>query len=195
MNTKVHRWLWAALGLAVVLALVWQLAPVTDASNRLAALPANGLGVSSRDLALSEVEQTVFSRARTLKRLYKVGGQMFILQVIDASRDRHAIHDPLYCFRGAGWEVASTRELAVPGGSAQLLSLRRKADSAEAVYWISDGKVRHASAVRYRWQTALRRLTFGNSGAEPVLIILQPFNGAAPSWSGVFERFPALFDL
>jgi Protein of unknown function (DUF3485) len=153
------------------------------------------LAVSSRDIPLTDVEKTVFLHTQTVKRLYKVANQYFIIQAVDASGDRHAIHDPLYCFRGAGWEVVSGKSIAVPGGEAKLLSLRHKGDTAEAMYWISDGDVRHASALRYRWQTALRRLTFGKSGPEPVFVLLQPANGTTPDWPALFSRFPALFDL
>ncbi len=195
MNRRFQLWLWIALALAVGLALFWQFAPLPNAGDRLSRLPLSGLGFTGKDLPLSDIEKTVFQRAQTIKRLYKAGNQVIIVQVIDASGDRHAIHDPLYCFRGAGWEVAASQDIAVNGGAARQLQLRRNAETAEVVYWISDGTVRHASPIQYRWQTALRRLTMGRSGSEPVLILVQPADKAAVDWSTVFSRFPALLDL
>ncbi len=195
MNRRLQYLLWSFLILAVGLALFWQFAPLPDASGRLARLPISGLGFSGEELPLSEVEKTVFEHVHSLKRMYKIGSQLLIVQVIDASGDRHAIHDPLYCFRGAGWEVASSHDLDVPGGSARVLQLQRKSEAVEVAYWITDGHARHSSPLRYRWQTTLRRLSMGNSGSEPVLVMLQPVNSTAADWSSVFSRFPEILDL
>lgn len=195
MNRIGYRILWTSLILAVILSLVWQFAPLPAGSSRLAQLPASGLAFSSRDIPLNDVEKLVFSRAQTVKRLYQVGQQVFAVQAIDASGDRHAIHDPLYCFRGAGWEVASSRPIDVMAGQAQLLSLRRHDEKAEVVYWISDGRTRYTSQLKYRWQTACRRLTFGQSGPEPVLVLVQPDAGTSPDWSQLFSLFPGLMEL
>ena len=195
MNRRFQLWLWAALAITIGLAMFWQFAPLPNAGERLSRLPLSGLGFTGKDLPLSDIEKSVFQRAQTIKRLYKAGNQVFIVQVIDASGDRHAIHDPLYCFRGAGWEVASSQDLSVNGGTARQLQLRRNAETAEIVYWISDGTVRHASPIRYRWQTALRRLSMGRSGLEPVLVLVQPADNTVADWSTVFSRFPALLDL
>lgn len=195
MNRVYQRVLWAALALAVCLSLVWETVSLPDASRRLASLPVSGFGFAGRDLPLNDVEKGVFGGVQTVKRLYQAGHQQFIVQVIDGSRNRHAIHDPLYCFRGAGWDVAATRDFAVPGGWARLLSLRKNIETAEALYWISDGSRRHASAPRYWWQSSLRRLTLGGSGPEPVLVVVQPATPEALDWSAVFAHLPALFDL
>lgn len=195
MNRRLQSILWFLLVIAVVLALCWQFAPLPDASGRLARLPISGLGFSGKELPLSDVEKTVFEHAHSLKRLYQIGNQLVIVQIIDASGDRHAIHDPLYCFRGAGWEVAASRDMDVPGGLARLLQLQRKSEAVEVVYWITDGRSRHASPLQYRWQTALRRLSMGKSGPEPVLVMLQPVDSNTADWSAVFARFPEILDL
>lgn len=195
MNQIAQRCLWATLLVAVALALFWQFAPLPNASGRLSKLPAAGLGFSSREIPLSDVEKTVFQRAETIKRIYRVGNQTVIVQVIDASGDRHAIHDPMYCFRGAGWEEASSEDLSIPGGTARLLLLKKKAEQVHVAYWISDGATRHSSPIYYRWQTALRRISFGRSGPEPVLVLVQPAGNAPVDWSTLFSKFPALLDL
>ncbi len=195
MKLNSQRWLGAALAVAVVLALVWQWVPLRGAEKRFAALPEAGWRLQSRVLPMSEVEQQVFGRARLLKRFYQSDGQRFILVAIDGSGDRHAVHDPLYCFRGAGWEVTGQKDLAVRGGVARHLQLKRGQDATDAVYWISNQRARHVSAPRYWWQTVLRRLTLGAAGEEPVMVILQPYAGEKVDWPRVFASFPALFDL
>ena len=52
---------------------------------------------------------------------------------MDGSQERHAIHDPLYGFRGAGWEVSQSPLLSVPSGNARHLSLSKGTVSAEAL--------------------------------------------------------------
>lgn len=191
----IRRLLWLALGLAIVLALLWEFVQIPDAANRLNRIPLTGFGFAARELPLSEAERTIFGKARVLKRVYSVGRQGVVVQIVDATRDRHAVHDPLYCFRGAGWDVATETRAQIPGGYARLLTLRRSADLAEAMVWFSDGITRHGSAPQHWWQTILRRLTCGTSGPEPVLVILQPLNGERLVWQDVFARLPILFDF
>jgi EpsI family protein len=190
-----HRLLWIALALSVVLALSWQLFPLADSGDRLQQLPPQGWRLISRDMPLTPTEKSIFGQARVLKRLYQADGQRVVLVGIDGSQERHAVHDPLYCFRGAGWEVESKIDLSVPGGVARRLILGKGPEKAEAVYWISNGQVRHTSPLRYWWQATWRRLTLGRSGAEPVLIILQPATGEGVRWEKLFQSFPGLFEI
>jgi hypothetical protein len=194
MNPLAKKILWLALALAVGLSLVWQFVPLRDAGARLDAMPLRGFGFSGRDLPLAEVETSIYQPARVLKRFYQVGRQQVILIAIDGSRNRHAIHDPTFCFRGAGWTIGNARDIPVAGGYARLLSLRKDGRSVEAMYWMSDGHSRHASTLRYWWQTTLRRLTLGRSGDEPVLFVLQPANADSLQWELLLSQFPALLE-
>ena len=191
----IRRLLWVILGLAVLLALLWEFVQIPDAGERLGRIPLTGYGFGARDLPLSDLERNIFGKARVLKRVYRVGRQGVVLQVIDATRDRHAIHDPLFCFRGAGWEIVAESRVAVPGGFARQLTLRRNADLVESVVWFSDGTSRHGSTPRQWWQTILRRVTCGVSGPEPVLVILQPINGGSVAWPELFAQLPLLFSF
>jgi hypothetical protein len=194
MNNSAKKILWIALGIALVLSLVWQFVPLRDASDRLDAIPMSGLGVHGKDLPLAEVETSIYSPARVLKRLYQVGRQQVIVVAIDGSRNRHAIHDPTFCFRGAGWTIGAAREVPVPGGYARVLSLTKDGKHIEAMYWLSDGRTRHASALEYWWQTTWRRLTLGQSGAEPILFVLQPVNRDSLDWELLLQQFPGLLE-
>ena len=105
MNDRPRRWLWVGLGVSVLLTLLWNWVPRGEPSQRLRVLPKAGLGFASRDLPLNETEVQVYRQAEAVKRFYQARGQRFILTVVDGSRNRHAVHDPLYRFRGDGWQV------------------------------------------------------------------------------------------
>lgn len=184
--------LWIALIGVMLLGALWEGVSLPNATGRLEKLPLKGLGFAGQELPLKEVEQKVFGKADVLNRVYVAGGQKFVLTVIDGTADRHAVHDPLYCFKGAGWTVRSREPLRVAGGEAALLRLGKRERDAEALIWFSDGRERHASALRYWWQTTLRRVSLGRSGEEPILIILQPAEGSSLDWDRVFAALPAL---
>jgi len=195
MKTTANNFLWIGLAVAVVLSLAWEFIPLNDASARLEKLPVQGLGFAGRDVPLSDTEAAVYKPARVMKRLYQVGKERVVLVAIDGSRDRHAVHDPLYCFHGAGWNVVTSRDVAVSGGSAKLLTLKKNDRTVEAVFWFSDGTERHTSVLRYWLQTTLRRLTLGCSGEEPLLVILQPLTGTTLRWDRLLVCFPLLFEF
>ena len=102
---------------------------------------------------------------------------------------------PCTVFTGPAGKWNQRPSSPVPGGVARRLVLGKGSEKAEAVYWISNGQVRHTSPLRYWWQATWRRLTLGRSGAEPVLIILQPATGEAVRWEKLFQSFPGLFEL
>jgi hypothetical protein len=180
---------------AVLLTIAWSAVPLADAHERLRALPASGFGFASVDIPLTGEESSVLGHVHVIKRVYQVRDQRFVLMVIDGGADRHAVHDPLYCFRGAGWQVAARERFDVPGGSAALLKLSKENENREALFWISDDQTRHAEPMRYWWQSTLRRLTFGQSGAQPVLVIAQALEAERVDWSKLAADFPAMFML
>ena len=195
MKLTPRNWLWVGLGLMVLLSLIWNWMPAQLPQGRWKMLPAEGLGFASRELPLNATETKVYRQAETVKRIYQAGGQRFILTVVDGSRNRHAVHDPLYCFRGDGWQVTHEQTVAVPGGQARLLNLARAERRAEVVFWFTDGRERHCSAWRAWWLSLLQRLTLGKYGGAPALVLLQPATPEAPNWNSVFARCPFLFDL
>jgi len=184
--------LWMALCVAAILGILWERVRLPDASDRLDRVPLKGLGFAGRLLPLDEVELKVFGRAQVINRLYSAAGQEFILTIIDGTDDRHAVHDPLYCFKGAGWRVEAQRPRRITGGEARVVRLSKDGRRVEAMIWFSDGKERHASPLLYWWQTTVRRVTVGWSGGEPILIVVQPAGDAALDWDRLFDAFPAL---
>ena len=196
MRILSRQWLWVALGVMVLFSLLWSRVPTGRSSVRLQALPLKGFGFVGQDLPLNQTEQQVYREAEAIKRLYLARGQRFILTAIDGARDRHAVHDPLYCFRGDGWQVVRQQTLAVPGGRAKLLTLARSGRQTEVVFWFSDGRERHDSVWRSWWLGLRHRLSLGQAGGhEPSLVLLQPVDNEAPAWNSVFAQCPFLFEI
>lgn len=193
------RWRRRALGVGVALAVImgalWGFYPLADARARLDRVPARGARFESADLPLSEMERTVFSRVSLLHRRYVLDGRPFYLTVIDGTRDRHVVHDPRYCFQGAGWQVTNEKKLPLAQGHATWLTTTQAGEEAQVVYWFTDGVHRHSSAPKYWWQTTLRRMTLGRAGAEPLLVVLQSSGAAQPNWTSAVNDVIAILQL
>ena len=177
MNDLLRKFLWSLLGAALVGSLILECRPHAQPTSRLTTLPVRGLGFTSRDLPLNEAEATVFRRAGVMKRLYQVGDSQFVLLGVDSATDRHALHDPLYCFRGAGWTIQGEIATPLPQGHGKLVRLWKGQQTAEALYWITDGNQRHASPLQAWWQSTTRRLSLAPTEPAPALVLLQPLAG------------------
>lgn len=117
--------LWFALGLAIVLGVLWQFYPLQNASLRINSLPLTGPNFVGEEVPLSTTEKEFFKDVGLIKRLYKIDNQLFLVTALDGTKNRHAVHDPYYCFRGTGWEIISNQEFKMPRGSARLVELRQ----------------------------------------------------------------------
>jgi len=187
--------LWLALGFTVVMGAAWEWQKLPDASDRFAKLSAQNPSVQVQSIPLVPAEETAFAGCSWLKRLVTVGTDQVILTVLDGTRNRHAIHDPTFCFRGAGWEIESQKPFPLSQGTGSLVKLTKNGSKAEAVYWFSNGQKQFSSPLQYWEETSLRRLSFGASGAEPVLIILSPTTDAPPDWKSILKAWPELQQL
>lgn len=174
--------LWIAVFVTVSCGAAWGLFPLADARARLDQVPRVGAGFTGRDLTLTPTELQVLGRVDLIHRQYQIEGQEFYATLIDGTKDRHAVHDPRYCFQGAGWQVLGERRLPVPGGEVNWVQARHGERNVQALFWFSDGMTRYTSMPRYWWQTTLRRMTLGRSGPEPVLVVLQTFGDPQPDW-------------
>lgn len=189
---RARRWLTIGVGVTAGLLVLFQFIPLPDGSARIAAFPIRGAVFASRELPLEPAERAIMGEARLVKRLCQTSGQRFIVSIIDGTRNRHAVHDPAYCLRGGGWSISGQEPLAVPGGQAMKLSLTKAGQHAEALFWFSDGRTRHASPARQWLQSALRRVSFGKSGPAPLLVLVFPAEGVTPDWSRLWEEIPEL---
>lgn len=189
------KWLGLVFAILVPLTLMWQYYPLQDASARLNSLPLKAVLVECKNLPLTGAEQSTFSNVMVLKRLAVARAGSAVLTIIDGTHDRHAVHDPTFCFRGAGWEVVAPERFPLARGSARLLHLRNGGDSAEALYWYTDGSQQFARPLLYWWKTTLRRLTFGASSPEPLLVVLVSANKTPPNWPALLKAWPELQSL
>jgi hypothetical protein len=195
MKSLSHKLLAGALLLAVGLGLLWEYFELPNAKPRLARLPLVGARFIGREIGMTDWEKDFFQDVHVMKRFYRVGGQTFFVTILDGTRDRHAVHDPFYCFRGEGWTLNDRVTLAVPGGEAHIMRMEKNGENFETMYWFTNGDVRHASMLKYLWQTTLRRLTLGQSGSEPVRVMIQPIDASTLDWAAIVDDFPELFEL
>ncbi|WOO42025.1 exosortase-associated EpsI family protein [Rubellicoccus peritrichatus] len=178
--------LWALLVFAVLLTIIWEVVPLPDASRRLAAIPEHGPGFASRELPLSDLERDSLGKATALKRLViSDPGVPIILSIIDGTHNRHAVHDPVYCFVGEGWNIVEEKDIEIPSGHARYLLLERNGENCEAVYWFDDNDRRFTDPTDYWMQATLRRLSFGQSGEEPILVLMRSIPGQATNWQNL----------
>jgi hypothetical protein len=194
MNRSAN-FLWLALLVMIPLGLTWEYYPLSDASARLDKFPRNTGQVQSSDLAMSPSEMAVFHDVDVVKRLAVEGEDRAVVTIIDGTRDRHAVHDPAFCFRGAGWEVTGQESIPLANGRGRLLHLRQDGYTAEALYWFSDGARQFDRPLVYWWKTSLRRLTLGRSGSEPVLVVLTSAGDMLPHWQQLLKAWPELQSL
>lgn len=187
--------LWIALFFAIVFGAAVKWLPLPTDQSRLQRIPVNGSLFSSLALPLSESEISVFGEAQVIKRFYRFGRHSFVMIVVDGSANRHAVHDPLYCLQGDGWHINARQAISIDGGQADLLRLSRKGLDREALFWFSDGMSRHASMIRYWLQTTLRRLTFGRSDPEPVMVILQSTGNEKLDWQALLDQCSFLLEI
>lgn len=186
---------WTALASALGASLIWQFVPLHGAEQRLIELQIQGDHFNSRGVALSATESTSLGAAIAVRRLYTFGDQRILANLIDATHNRHAVHDPLYCFTGSGWQIVNDRRVEIPGGEGRHVTFARQGQRAELTFWFSDGAVRHCGIANYWWQTTLRRLTCGLSGPEPVLVLLQSYDDRPVDWRVILRPDSPLFSL
>ena len=185
----------AGVFIVIIAAITWDRFPIPDALRDLEEIPIRGIGFEGKDVPLTERERDNLSGANVLKRIYRVNGQRFLMTVTDGTRNRHAVHDPTYCFRGDGWHVEHSFQVPLYAGAARLVKLRRHDRHTEAVFWYSDGRTRHSSIVRYWFQTTVRRLTLGVFRPEPVLVLLRPIGHETVDWGPLFNELPMLGEI
>jgi len=195
MKSLSQNVLWILLVCAVGLGLVWQFYPLDDAKNRIDTLPLDGPDYSGKMLFLTPFEEEFFNGVNVLKRVYKIGNRQYFVTILDGTRNRHVVHDPYYCFRGAGWEILNARSVLIPGGDAKLISIEKSGEKKEALFWFSNTKEHYASPMLYWWQSMLRRLSFGLSGPEPILIMIQPLDGEKLDIKALEQQFQPIFQV
>jgi hypothetical protein len=140
------------------------------------ALPLSGPGYVGNNVPLNEFEEKTFKGVSVLKRIYRINNENYLITVLDGTHDRHIVHDPYYCFTGSGWEIEKQKEIPLGDGKGTELVLHRGSKMRAALFWFSDGTIPFGSPLEYWWKSTLRRISFGKSGQEPLLIMIQPID-------------------
>lgn len=187
--------LWFFLGFAVLIGLLWQFYPLSDGRKQMETLPLMGPGFYGKNIPLTEFEKSALNSVGIIKRLYRSGSTNFFITVLDGTYNRHAVHDPRFCFRGDGWDVINETPFQTPYGTASIYTIKKQGIEREAMVWFTEGDRHFSSPVEYWFRSALRRLTLGYSGPEPLLVIVQPVDKARPDWNLLIENFPPLFSF
>lgn len=192
MSRKKEYILWILLIGALLLGSLWQFYPLPTAEQRLDKLPMQGANFQGIVVPLIGAEEEIFKEVNVVKRIYDVEGQNIFIYMLDGTHDRHPIHDPTYCFRGAGWTIDSSTPFPLQKGEGMLYTISKGEQKKEALLWFTDGSHFYYSPWIYWWETTLRRLSLGASGEEPVLIVIQPLDTSKVNWEKLMQQFPEL---
>lgn len=191
---QIKRWfLGAGIAGAIGISVLWRFIPLDGAEDRLARMPTKGPGFTSWHSPLKAEERKLLGHGMAARRIYQFGKKRYIVSVVDGTLNRHAVHDPMYCFAGAGYEVITDLPMKVEGGVARCLYISQGGKRSRIVYWFSNGETRHSSILAYWLNTTIRRITFGLSGPEPVLVIVQCDEERESL--GILRKFKPLFDV
>jgi hypothetical protein len=182
--------LWSLLVACVTMGTLWQMVPLPDARERLRQLPTVCEGWPSRDVALTESEIRWLGDAQAVKRVYRFGGRDFLMTAIDGTRNRRAVHDPMFC-----WTITKMTEQPLPGGNGTVLRVVKDGHEKDVLFWFSDRVHKHASPARYWLQASWRRATLGKLGDEQLLLIVEPMDSGPVNWFRVLDGNPWLLDL
>lgn len=169
--------------------------PLPDGQERLTRLPTYGEGFALRPVAARAEDTAVFGTAAVRRFSLACEQGSFLLTVIDGTRNRHALHDPIYCVSGAGWQVADEEEIKTSHGRVKALRLQKQGQETHLLYFFADGTRHWTSPTRTWLAQALRRASLGNSSEAILLVELQPYQKTKPDWKQVVHTLPLLSNL
>ncbi|MBT63178.1 exosortase-associated EpsI family protein [Coraliomargarita sp. SDUM461003] len=192
----------SALLLLILAAGYMRTLELEDASKRIALFPQTGPGFTARSVALTDFESDMLGEASGYKWIYTWKGLRYAITILDGTHNRQAVHDPRYCFRGAGWQIETDEVISLAGGSARKLSLKKPAaknmlqDSrevrSEALFFYSNGELVFDAPLEYWLRATLRRWLRTYGGDEPVLIMIQPLDAGVGILPAIHEFLPML---
>lgn len=191
---KSRPWLlWSTLVLFSAFLAAWGLTTPPSAQGRIDAVPAAGLAFSLERLPWSPSELATLQDAGGAKWRCRTATDDLVLIAIDGARNLHAVHDPVFCSRGAGFQVAAESEILLPGGTGKQLRLQNGSETRELVYWFSNGESRYHSLLRFRTDTARARLHLGSEA--PLMILLYGPARTPQEWADIVDVLPFMQQL
>ncbi|MDX1932655.1 MAG: exosortase-associated EpsI family protein [Capsulimonadales bacterium] len=190
---------WTMVLVGIFAAILWDVLPSGNGPSRFRDLPLHGTRFRMRNVPLTETEKATFGGAEVVKRLIRCEGQpAILLTVVDGGKNNHAIHDPTYCLRGAGWTIVAENPLPIPGGTARWVRLKQRLAGAdreiEAVYWFSNGRQCYDSSLRSWADGVLARVSRHRVGPSPALVLMHSLGQEEqyPDWEAILRSLPAL---
>ena len=191
-HQKLQLLLLSLLLVMVVAALILRRIELPDASERLRDFPTSGPAFSSKQMELTEFEEDMLGEANALKAVYAWHGMNYVITIIDGTHDRQAVHDPRYCFRGAGWDITDEQRLGYAGGFIRKLILNQDGEHMEAVFFYSDGETAFDKPSQYWLRATKRRWLRRFGGPEPLLVMIRPLDSSQSVDPAVERLLPLL---
>lgn len=164
-----------------------------DATARIEQLPRSGRGFYSQVVPLSQFERDMLGEASGYKFIYDWKGTQYMLTILDGTHNRQAVHDPRYCFIGAGWQIERDESIRFGGGKARRLELVDGEQRSEALFFYSTGDAVFNQPLEYWLRATQRRWLRRFAGAEPVLVMVQPLEPGVslePAIRGLLPLLP-----
>ena len=186
---------WTIVLFVMVATFVFKVNATDQQHSDLNDIPISGYGYDGRALEFSQAERAFLGKAEAIKHEYSQTGYRLVVVVVDGSNNRHAVHDPIFCLRGAGYETTGRQDFPIINGHGQLVSLAKGSIKQKVAYWFSNGEQRYTSFTRYLAESALNRLTLGTLGQQPKMVTVYSVGERIPNWSSLLDRFPVLMDI
>ncbi|MFT4900754.1 MAG: hypothetical protein ACI81V_000020 [Lentimonas sp.] len=162
------------LFILIIVALCLRTIELEDATVRIEGLSKDGTGYTSRKIELTDFEQDMLGEAMGYKSIYIWRGLPYVITILDGTRNRQAVHDPRYCFIGAGWSIDEDQKIDFAGGDARRITLSNGEQESEALFFYSTGTSIFSHPIEYWLRATLRRWLRSYGGDEPLLVMVQP---------------------
>ncbi len=187
--------MWVILVVAVALTILLEAFPVGSRPNPGMSLPMKAPLIYGENVELNSREMLIFGEGEVVKRLYHVAGNPIMVNVVDGKQNRHAVHDPIFCFRGAGWSIISESVMLSGKGEIRIMALSKNDEMTRVAYWFSNGERHYISPIEFWMRSFLHRATFGYWGDESVLVVIQLLSEGQKSLPQTLRYFPQLLNL
>lgn len=135
------------------------------------AVSASGPGFTTKRIALDPVERLALGGGVATRYYVVSGDHRFLLTLIDATNQTHAIHHPSVCHGGRGWKTESDQRLVVERGDVGWLHLRRGNQRKQMLYWFVGDQSRHRSFIRNRIEDQLQRFAIQQQSSRCFVIV------------------------
>lgn len=185
--------LWTTFAFFVSLLGYWSRTKPPSAQDRIDSVPNKGLTFKLTRIPWSRNELNTLQEAGGSKWHCQMAGDEIVLVVIDGAQNMHAIHDPAFCFRGAGFDVVRESDVPLSGGVGRQVELKSENEKRELVYWFSDTRTRYHSLLNFRLQTAFSRLNANQR--TPLMILLYGRHRTPDQWASLVDVLPFMEHL